>query len=271
MTNKLRSYFGVILMIDALGARGFSIEESRRFLTNRQSFIERLDEKQRQLSQFTELDQKVGEPQIVTFGDTVILAWPLPLDTPDRFLPALAEWVRPAVLVGLQLGFLFRGAIAVGEYILDSSTVLGPALSDAASWYEEADWIGVIATPSCGNLLSRIEARLQGKVDMRRFYVEYDVPLKGGLTSRMWTVSWPAQFPPKRSVDIDGSTINGQTLFFELLSRLMIPKGTEAKYSHTRQFFEWFQNEIGLSVFDQPKETEQKDGPNEDSADAPSS
>lgn len=41
-----------------------------------------------------------------------------------------------------------RGATCYGRFTTKGNIMIGPAVDEAASWYEVADWIGVILTPS---------------------------------------------------------------------------------------------------------------------------
>lgn len=87
----------------------------------------------------------------------------------------------------LAVGLLIRGAINRGYFERRENIFLGPAIDEVASWYEFADWIGVIQTPSayfasinpCGDEFKMIE---------------YDVPLKtkGKILTRCvnWTDDW---------------------------------------------------------------------------------
>ena len=149
-------------------------------------------------------------------------------------------------MVGLREGFLFRGALSIGDFVQSEATVIGPAITDAACWYEMADWFGIIATPSCGHRLSYFAEILKKEnKDLHAWYVEYEVPLKKGKKHSLWVVSWPAQYPPILGNVMD---VGPKKLFLAHLRDFPVPGGTEAKYSNTITFFDWYCREIGVSV-----------------------
>ena len=43
---------------------------------------------------------------------------------------------------------LLRGAISYGEYHKSENIILGPAVDEADSWYENTEWAGICLTPS---------------------------------------------------------------------------------------------------------------------------
>lgn len=89
-----------------------------------------------------------GAIEVRTFGDTILMTignstLPIPAD-----IEAAAAWSSFLVATGLDSGYRFRGAIAAGDFISTPEAIIGPAVADAAAWYERADWIGVHVTPS---------------------------------------------------------------------------------------------------------------------------
>lgn len=47
-----------------------------------------------------------------------------------------------------------RGAVSYGRNYHEDTQVFGPAVEESAAWYEEADWIGLSATPSMTHILN---------------------------------------------------------------------------------------------------------------------
>ncbi|MGA2903883.1 MAG: hypothetical protein ABSD98_08625 [Candidatus Korobacteraceae bacterium] len=249
---------GIVVMIDALGARTFSTEASQRFLEARDRVLADCEATRALLRSMA-----TSDTELVTFGDTIILCWPLRETATDEvFLPALAEWLRKVMLSGFHHGMLFRGAIAVGEYIQTGATVLGPAVADAAVWYDRADWMGIIATPNCGLRLSFLKERIEASTErlddatplLGSWYVEYPVPFKDGTQRILWALSWPAQYlfdshnpkGPKKAGRKKLPVFNGSELFRFHISRFPVPAGTEGKFSNTTSFFEWFRKSVKL-------------------------
>ena len=85
-----------------------------------------------------------------------------------------------------------RGAITWGQFTQSGSVFLGPAIDDAAAWHEQADWIGVIATPKASYYIDRLGNRQfkSGDTSIDPFF-KYDVPLKNGGTINLNAFNWP--------------------------------------------------------------------------------
>jgi hypothetical protein len=244
--------FGAIVMLDALGARSLTLDGAEGFVSSRNIFIETLQSELTTMHAWAEIiddDMRNRKPIITTFGDTVLLSWELPEEKPERHLPRLIESLVPAVFVGLEIGFVFRGALSVGHYIQDQSTLVGPAIADAASWYERANWLGIIATPACGHRLSLIlEEQFKSTRDsVSEWMVEYGVPLsRAGEIRRLWTISWPSTYLIRHT--------KPRARLFRQLSKYPVPLNTEDKYSNTVNFFDWFEAEIGPRLAEKSKQ-----------------
>ena len=85
-----------------------------------------------------------------------------------------------------------RGAIGWGEYAIDCNTFLGPAISDVAAWYEQADWIGIISTPKTNYILEPFSS-FKAKSNGYNFnmFLKYDVPGKNGDSYHLFAYNWP--------------------------------------------------------------------------------
>lgn len=139
-----------------------------------------------------------------------------------------------------------RGAMSVGEYIEGGNCVLGPAVADAAAWYEQADWIGVVSTPSCYfSILTLTESPLPPDTPkdftFLKWFVEYDVPLRDGSTKRLWAIPWPydvlaCKIPQAKH----GMVLKAGAI----LKEMTIPKGTESKYFNSFDFFQWYAENV---------------------------
>ncbi len=270
---------GIVVMLDALGIRTLEIEECGRFLTLRDIIIKKVNDS------FPDLEEQYGElcrilnepdrlacaPQIATFGDTIIVTWEVP-SRPELFAIPLLRLV-PSQLIwetifGLtiqrgQKGFLFRGAVSCGEYIHEGDTVLGPALVEAFTWYEAADWAGIIVTPNLGRNVGHSYGKLASlrqpkgrsfSAESKSHLVKYEVPLKKPSSRPMWCascpfqflwcVSWPIQFLMETPLRDHAPYKSGKEAFHAAISTFDKPAGTESKYENTIAFFEWYAEEV---------------------------
>ena len=229
--------YGVVVMLDALGGRTLNRQDTDDFLDRRRKFIENLK------NAFCELPDSsrqhhISEPDVFTFQDTIIISWHFGelgfKHHPEVVLPELGLWLMQAMKIGIEIGFPFRGAIAIGDYIKETNCLLGPAVSEAASWYERADWLGIIAAPSCGHHIYRIAElcrlpKLDSYIGDR--FIQYDVPLVNEGPMKLWAVSWPKAYCKP---DYHGARGD----FFCHLVELAVPVGTERKYANTVNFFD---------------------------------
>jgi hypothetical protein len=261
--KKIGPSRGVIALLDVLGAKNMSIEECFRFIDDRFEILMSFEDEKKFYENF-----RVPQPEVFVFGDTIMIAWEYKKH-PERILQPIGERVGRMIKKGLENNILFRGAISLGDYICieKENTVLGPAVADAASWYEATDWMGVVATPSCGIWIENLGAKLKdGNFTMNTLsewahgggtlflenleptlfpsYVKYEVPVKGRGKQRMWAVSWPVFFfAPGLSLKkgfLKPRSGNPRRDFLGNLEGMSIPVGTENKYQNTIDFFDWF-------------------------------
>jgi hypothetical protein len=113
--------------------------------------------------------------------------------------------------------------------------VLGDAVTDAASWYNMADWIGVLATPQATLFIQSLIEQSSG--DIERLLVDYDVPLKNQQTCRLKAVNWPKAFFVKGMTPCSADE-KPRSKCPSLLTEHGVPKGTESKYFNTLAFFD---------------------------------
>jgi len=119
----------------------------------------------------------------------------------------------------------------------DHQRVLGPAVSDAAAWYEQADALAVLVTPRTGlvvEMYSHQDPKLIGEA-----FAKFNFKLKDSTTRQeLWAVSWPAVL--RKRCGEDG--ISEEDIRLRLLSTLhqkfVIPKGTEMKYYEALSFYD---------------------------------
>jgi hypothetical protein len=132
-----------------------------------------------------------------TFNDTILIVYQT--EKPEKSVnlkdvQRFGELLRRFTVKSLEHGILFRGAIAIGRFYVDrdTNTVIGEAVTDAAVWYDCADWIGIIATPHGTLLIQSLIEQEHG--DIGRLMVDFPVPLKDGSVLSLKAVNWPKAF-----------------------------------------------------------------------------
>lgn len=172
---------GIIVLLDALGARAFDLGRCCDYIRDRDQAWREAKERAPLHPSGDEIGISMDlEPVMFTFGDTVLLAWDFSdCETRSVVAPSfVANRLTSFIEASLRRGILFRRAIAAGAYVIDQTThtVIGPAVADAASWYEEIDWFGVVATPSCGiavDYFREIKENAKNSDTVRENYLKY--------------------------------------------------------------------------------------------------
>src|SRR6266481_2427783 len=130
---------GIVAILDALGAASYGDAEIKRFIDSRHLVLQLLTEKA--LDVFGE----IGSDMITTFtfNDTILIVFRTGQQEPR--LKQISDFftiMRKFLVDSLANRILFRGAIAIGAFYAndETNTVMGPAVTDAASWYDKADW-----------------------------------------------------------------------------------------------------------------------------------
>lgn len=94
---------------------------------------------------------------------------------------SLCQWVVPE---SIYAEIPVRGAISYGELEVNGNIFVGKAVDEAASWHEQADWIGVHLTPSAEYLFDIEDGRAQ--------WVTFSPPTKIPLSWKPHCVNWTA-------------------------------------------------------------------------------
>ena len=232
--------YGIVIILDALGVSNYRIDETIEFIRKRNDLIKSLESFENlKVSKVPDIPRV----KIATFGDTIIFTWATGKNNVTKMLPNIGEWMRATIRWGVANEILLRGSISIGEYIADGSTVLGPAIADAAAWYEAAEWFGVILTPKsqlyCISLIERARNNQDpNNVSFEDCFVNYSVPLKNG-SKCLWAISWPYDFFAQEDDKMSALEVLSTALWY-----FPMPKGTESKYENSIKFFNWYGKKI---------------------------
>jgi hypothetical protein len=225
---------GIVAILDALGAASYGDAEVKRFIDSRQVVLQLLSQK---------AEDVLGEiraPMITTFtfNDTVLIILRTGADEPRlNQISAFFTIMRKFLVDSLAHRILFRGSIAIGTFYAndETNTVMGQAVTDAAAWYDKADWIGVHATPRATLVIQRWLEHNEGT--KRNVMLDYDVPLKRGSIVRTKAVNWPKVFFIPSISPCDGGMEPKEKLL-EFLTQHQVPWGAEGKFYNTIAFFD---------------------------------
>lgn len=227
--------FGCVALVDFLGIRSLSLNDSIQFLKKLSVIQKRIPEYQPEFVNEYGIAWSDIRLETMCFGDTIFLLWHFEeTKGSPACIIAAAEQLKKLIYESFQLDLLVRGALSYGPFIKTKNTVLGPAISDAVGWYEQTRWIGIIGTPRASLIIDKVAAVHEyAKEDMYQHCVKFDVPVKGQRKLDLYAVSWPYAYFHKE----DKSLIHPKVRFLDDLNRQPIPFGVEDIFSNTNDFF----------------------------------
>jgi len=247
--------FGIIVLLDALGVRTIDKEVTKNYLAE----LDRLKSKIVMMKEIAAgvmrtsisilADDVVSKFNFRFFGDTVLMIYSIPKESDADFIKIR---LIPASLIvgmlicnGLEVGIPFRGALSIGSYYSNQerSVDLGPAITDAANWYDKSDIIGIMATPNTTNYLKALykmtsQSSANDYESPAEGLILYNVPLsnKGsrdsGKSLKTYFINWPLLIPSLYAVNISDFL----SWFYDKIKDMQIPPGAVTKYSNTETF-----------------------------------
>jgi hypothetical protein len=235
---------GLVAVLDALGASNYSDAEIQRFMRSRQNVLELLNQKAEEVLG----NIKAGMITTFTFNDTILIV--LRTGSSGPTLTEITSFflvLRKFFVDSLAHRILFRGSIAAGTFYAndDTNTVMGQAVTDAAAWYDKADWIGIHATPRTSLYIQRWLER--GGETKAHIMLDYDVPLKTGGSVKAKALNWPTAFFVQRTSPC-GPGEQPREKLLECLTANEVPSGTERKFFNALAFFDFAVKKIHREV-----------------------
>lgn len=261
-SESLKEKNGVVVMLDALGAKDYNFDEAQRYIRHKDKLKDILNKNCVEMVESLRHENdtrnvNIESPGIITFGDTIIIYLTAPGDKLEILIKHLPKLIGDIVPFGLRNNIFWRGAIGVGPYFVgdkSDSTILGPAVKDAASWYEAADWIGIIGTPRYGLMYEKTYLNFKplGFQNM----LKYRVPVKGGKSIKLYALNWVYSFVQVFGVaEVHNDTRKYSEVYrrgmYELLDTFKehpIFKGVEGKYLNTLEYYEWCVEQNGKEI-----------------------
>jgi hypothetical protein len=226
---------GLIAILDALGAANYTDAEISRFLESRGLVLKLLMRNANSKEISGDID--ASRVTTFTFNDTVLIVYktevPATLDDVNRFCLLL----RKFSVDSLAKGILFRGSVAVGTFYVDdaTNTVMGPAVTDAAAWYDSADWVGIHATPHATLAIQQLVEERRGALE--HVLIDYPVPMKVSSPVVVKAINWPKVFLLPKLAPPDGPQ-DPRAKCLRLLTKHRFPKGSESKHFNAVAFFD---------------------------------
>jgi len=181
---------GAIAFLDILGFKGiWQRERSEKVSSIMQGVFERVEQTYKKPPPEKKWPESEG-PDITILSDTIVIGF---RSEHPACLMLIATVIYDLFNYFLEYNMFFRGAVSYGQYEQKGNIFLGPTIDDVASWYQTADWIGVVSTPRTNYFIDRIAIK---PLDINSiavpFYAKYDVPDKKGATHHLNCLNWPA-------------------------------------------------------------------------------
>lgn len=229
---SLRKKYGIVILMDALGARQYSEDKIKKFLLARSKLNSILAH---QADSLRSINRAIPPPKPITytFGDTLVIVCELKT---TKYRAArifgMLMLMQNYLFHSMEEGIVFRGAFSIGSYLDDaaSNTVMGEALTDAASWYEKSDWFGLASTPRTNNVLELLFYENKHQLADPMFALQYPVPMKDGRAIDLYTVSWAGRF-------FHNKAKHPEKTFLDTIQKLPVPLGTESKHINSKKYF----------------------------------
>jgi len=234
---------GAVTLLDVLGWKGiWQREQEADVLLN--DLIDRAKERLKRFTtdgrgknQFKEITW-----DIISISDTIVFT---AVGECNAAIKLTALFNNVNISNFLTAGLPLRGATSYGYYSVKNNILVGPAIDEVASWYEQADWIGVHMTPSA---TFRCEANT-----MVGYWEDYEIPSKTYGKINSLCFNWPMAWIIKKSKD---------ELMQTFLKMAPITPDIAIKINNTLKFFdEMMKNEkvIGkIKAYQEAKVTKKK-------------
>lgn len=149
--------WGAVTLLDFLGWKGVWMndykQQSQSVQFNRNS-LQKLADLIKAIKEECDVqcEQYGTTLEFISISDTIALFSPCKSRDDDeenyKILKLHAELCSRVMDISANAGFALRGAITIGEYACLGNVIVGPGVDECASWYEQADWLGVIFAPS---------------------------------------------------------------------------------------------------------------------------
>lgn len=182
----IQSDFAVVALLDALGTKGLlSRSAPDGLLETWQTLLAVLEG----LCNEVKASKATEACTFLAFSDTILITV-IPISETDQpeCLTLMHDLLQRFIWHAFVNGVYFRGAFSTGRFIQSAFRVIEESLEEAAEWYEQANGMGVMATPSANHLIEQMA--LVGW-SMQKSFIKHDVPLRSNKRYDTWAVNWP--------------------------------------------------------------------------------
>jgi hypothetical protein len=236
----------VICILDLLGTKGIWTEESAaryfKAIDEVEAKFVSIKEEHKQLLQTAKM-----EFDFMSFSDTLVITLMKTEEDKEKdpyfFHEVIADFSRlilGTIQIYLANSFFVRGAVSFGNMEKRGNHFIGPAVDDAAEYFELPDMIGVCFTPKA-TIAMDYAIEWQKKFfnnSINQYVIKYKTPMKNKTELELYQINWIKHFfdDEKRP-----NEISAEASLSIFLSKRNIPQIATSKFVNTIKFF----NEIG--------------------------
>lgn len=201
---------GAVVILDALGTKGIWLRETPEKAVKTlggigKAFSEGVGQLQSapgdlygRAARLNHINKQSIEWKCRTVSDTVVATVRTDGNLGTLLLYVALE-LAPLVGIGFEAMHPYRGAVSVGDFYEYSTALIGPAVDEAAEWHDQADWAGVILTPSASSAL--VKRGLKLKLQKGPAFLRTAIPLKGGPIDG-FALNWPLDCVSRNAVEV---------------------------------------------------------------------
>jgi hypothetical protein len=191
--KTLQAEEGLVSLIDVLGTKGIwtrsnpsEVIHNFSFLINKINLIKSKMEDQL-YGPFPNIKMNLAS---YFFSDTIILL--LTSDDLESSIKPFGDLLSLTTATGFLNGIYMRGSVSLGKFYRDqeskNSIIIGPAIDEAADWYNMPELIGVHCSPSLKFCIDKIHSE-DPDSDLGIFY-KYNIPIKNDKVYQSYLVNW---------------------------------------------------------------------------------
>lgn len=233
---------GLICILDILGTKGIWSEITI------DKYFQSVEEVENQLQKAKEYFKSQWpdipvELDFLSFSDTLIVTLVNTkadeLIDPYFFHEVISDFSQ--LILGIfqsyfSHNFFLRGAISFGQIEKRGAHFVGPAVDDAAEYFESIDMIGICLTPKASIAMDFAidwNKKFNGK-QAGSFLIKYKTPLKSKQEIDLYLIDWVKHFVDYAKSNPGISPLNTVNSFFSVRN---IPIVAISKFTNTINFF----------------------------------
>lgn len=172
---------GIVALIDMLGTRELHKVNHTMHMRMHNNWHALLS----YANHLVEEESKLQDCKVSAFSDTMFVT---AKGNAEVLLSAFGGICTRLIPKSICLDIPIRGCVAAGKFYQSGDALIsGPAVSEAAAYYELPQWIGISSCPSAYN-------KIDGLSSGRGYYTKYDIPLKNSVEYGGLVVNWPDRY-----------------------------------------------------------------------------